>query len=127
MEGVARRRASAATGSDAKRGTSRVPVFMYLSDFREEALQHIIEALDPRLVERVTSLTVKDFTALKEAGVFHAAHMNAAIYQFKLFEDSSLRYVSDEIGLWEHSVKRSDLATMTPEEAATAVEVGQPQ
>jgi hypothetical protein len=85
---------------------SRVPVFMYLTDFREEALEHIIEALDPKLFERVTGLTVKDFTALKGAGVFNAAHMNAAIYQFKLFEDSSLAYVSDQIGLWDHLAAR---------------------
>jgi hypothetical protein len=33
--------------------------------------------------------------------------MNPAIYQLKLFEDSSLVSVADQIGLWDHAVKRS--------------------
>ena len=95
---------------------------MYLTEHREESLQNIIEALDPTLFERVTGLTVKDFTTLKQIGVFNAAHMNAAIYQFKLFEDSSLLYVSDQIGLWDHTVSRSALEGMSPEQAINAVE-----
>jgi hypothetical protein len=50
--------------------------------------------------------------------------MNAAIYQSKLLEDSSLLYVSDRVGLWDHSVSRRDLAEMSPEEAAKTVEAG---
>lgn len=100
---------------------SRVPVFMYLTDYREESLQDIIEGLDTRLFERVTGLTLADFTALKEAGVFSAGQMNAAIYQFKLFEDSSLVYVSDRIGLWDRSVSRTELAGMTPPQVERAL------
>ncbi len=88
-----------------------VPVFMYLTDFREEALVDVIESLDTQLFERVTGLTLDDFHKLSEIGVFHPAHMNEAIWQFRLFELASLDYLDisplDEtqrrIGLWDRS------------------------
>lgn len=93
-----------------------IPVFMYLTDFREEALVDVIESLDTQLFERVTGLTIEDFRMLSEAGVFHPGHMNEAIWQFRLFERASLDYLSilseDEsrpIGLWDRSASRSDV------------------
>jgi hypothetical protein len=88
-----------------------VPVFMYLTDFREEALVDVIESLDTQLFERVTGLTLNDFHKLSEVGVFHPSHMNEAIWQFRLFERASLHYLGDEVGaadpdrvgLWDHS------------------------
>jgi hypothetical protein len=88
-----------------------VPVFMYLTDHREEALVDVIESLDTQLFERVTGLTLGDFHKLAEVGVFHPAHMNEAIWQFRLFERVSLHYLGDElgheepgrVGLWDHS------------------------
>lgn len=88
-----------------------VPVFMYLTDFREEALVDVIESLDTQLFERVTGLTLADFHKLSEVGVFHPAHMNEAIWQFRLFERASLHYLGDDaggaeldrVGLWDHS------------------------
>jgi hypothetical protein len=87
-----------------------VPVFMYLTDHREEALVDVIESLDTQLFERVTGLTLDDFHKLAEVGVFHPAHMNEAIWQFRLFERVSLHYLgaelgyeeSDRVGLWDH-------------------------
>lgn len=89
-----------------------VPVFMYLTDFREEALVDVIKSLDTQLFERVTGLTLEDFQKLSDVGVFHPAHMNEAIWQFRLFERASLDYlgtVPDELkhykfGLWDKSV-----------------------
>ena len=86
-----------------------VPVFMYLTDFREEALVDVIEALDTQLFERVTGLTIEDFRMLSEVGVFNPLHMNEAIWQFRLFERASLDYLSEDsadvgparIGLWD--------------------------
>jgi hypothetical protein len=46
---------------------SRVPVFVYLTDLRDEALQQVITSLDPRLFERVTGLAMANFVAIKEA------------------------------------------------------------
>jgi len=60
----------------------------------------------------VTGLTLEDFQKLSDVGVFHPAHMNEAIWQFRLFERASLDYlgtVPDELkphkfGLWDKSV-----------------------
>lgn len=89
-----------------------VPVFMYLTDFREEALVDVIESLDTQLFERVTGLTLDDFHKLSDVGVFHPAHMNEAIWQFRLFERASLDYLGTashddkphRFGLWDKSV-----------------------
>jgi len=90
---------------------AKVPVFMYVTDFREEALKHVIESLDTSLFERVTGLTVGDFKLLNSIGVFSAQHMNAAIYQFKSFETASLHYADQDrglgklskVGLWDRT------------------------
>lgn len=91
---------------------AKVPVFMYVTDYREEALKHVIESLDSSLFERVTGLTVDDFKLLNAIGVFNAQHMNRAIYQFKSFETQSLRYAEEDraadaqpqlVGLWNRS------------------------
>lgn len=88
---------------------ARVPVFMYGTDFREEALKHVIESLDPELFERVTGLTIADFKLLSDLGLFNARNLDAAIWQFRQFERASLRYAESDtakegpvkIGLWE--------------------------
>lgn len=90
-----------------------IPVFMYLTDYREEALVHVIESLDTQLFERVTGLTLDDFHKLAEVGVFNPVHMDEAIWQFRLFERASLDYLGtqfpgsepDELGLWETTKK----------------------
>jgi hypothetical protein len=92
---------------------ARVPVFMYGTDFRETALKDVIESLDSKLFERVTGLTIDDFALLSELGLFHARNMDAAIWQFRQFERSSLRYAEaqpdldepGEFGLWDRSVE----------------------
>lgn len=91
-----------------------IPVFMYLTDFREQALVDVIESLDTQLFERVTGLTLDDFHKLAEVGVFHAAHMNEAIWQFRMLERTSLTYLgldgvddgNRSIGLWDRSTER---------------------
>jgi hypothetical protein len=95
----------------------KIPVFMYVTDFREEALKDVIESLDSDLFTRVTGLTVDDFRLLNKIGVFSPQHMDAAIYQFKAFETASLHYadetVPDEtghkVGLWDTSIDASEL------------------
>jgi len=95
---------------------AKVPVFMYATDFREEALKHVIESLDSALFERVTGLTVDDFKLLNQLGLFNAQHMNAAIYQFKSFETASLHYADRstpdhlaKVGLWDRSIDSPEL------------------
>ena len=40
---------------------TRVPVFMYLTDYRERSLKDVITQLEPGLFKKVTGLTVKGF------------------------------------------------------------------
>ena len=71
---------------------TRIPIFMYLSDYREETLKHVITQLEPNLFKRVTGINIKDFELLVSLGVFNAPLMNDAVYKFKRYEDSSLSY-----------------------------------
>lgn len=71
---------------------TRVPVFMYLTDYREHTLKDVITQLEPGLFKRVTGLGVKDFELLVSLGVFNSGLMNDAVYKFKRYEDVSLNY-----------------------------------
>jgi hypothetical protein len=71
---------------------TRIPAFMYLTDFRENTLQDVITKLEPDLFLTVTGLTVKDFYLLVRLKVFNTEHMNQAVFAFRRYEDSSLRY-----------------------------------
>jgi len=77
---------------------TRVPVFMYLTDYRERTLKDVITQLEPGLFQKVTGLTVRDFELLVSLGVFNGPLMNDAVYKFKRYEDSSLKYT----GLVKH-------------------------
>lgn len=71
---------------------TRVPVFMYLTDYRERSLKDVITQLEPGLFKKVTGLSVKEFELLVSLNVFNSALMNDAVYKFKRYEDSSLIY-----------------------------------
>lgn len=75
---------------------TRIPAFMYLTDFRENTLQDVITKIEPELFETVTGLTVKDFDLLKGLRVFNTEKMNAAVFAFRRYEDASLRYTGIE-------------------------------
>ena len=72
---------------------TRIPAFMYLTDFRENTLYDIITMIEPDLFKRVTGLSVEDFSLLVNLGVFNSIHMNRAIFAFRRYEDASLSYV----------------------------------
>jgi hypothetical protein len=75
---------------------TRIPAFMYLTDFRENTLQDVITKLEPDLFLAVTGLTVKDFHLLVRLKVFNTEHMNQAVFAFRRYEDASLRYTGIE-------------------------------
>jgi hypothetical protein len=75
---------------------TRIPAFMYLTDFRENTLQDVITKLEPDLFHAVTGLTVKDFNLLVRLRVFNTEHMNQAVFAFRRYEDASLRYTGIE-------------------------------
>lgn len=71
---------------------TRIPVFMYLTDYREYTLYDVIHQLEPELFRKVTGLTLPDFDLLVSLGVFNRELMNDAVYKFKRYEDASLVY-----------------------------------
>lgn len=94
---------------------TRVPIFMYLTDYRERSLRDIITQLEPELFKRVTGLEIADFEILLALGVFNATLMNEAIFKFKRYEDASLRYAGidrhskdEPVGLFDTVISRED-------------------
>jgi hypothetical protein len=75
---------------------TRIPAFMYLTDFRENTLQDVITKLEPELFLAVTGLTVNDFHLLVRLKVFNTEQMNQAVFAFRRYEDASLRYTGIE-------------------------------
>jgi len=75
---------------------TRIPAFMYLTDFREHTLQDVITKLEPELFLTVTGLTVTDFNLLVRLKVFNTEQMNQAVFAFRRYEDASLRYTGIE-------------------------------
>ena len=93
---------------------TRIPVFMYLSDYREYSLKDVIQQLEPALFKKVTGLTVKDFNLLVSLNVFNEALMNDAVYKFKRYEDGSLvytginRHEGEKVGLYNTVLSAED-------------------
>jgi len=93
---------------------TRVPIFMYLTDYRERTLRDVITKLEPGLFKRVTGLEVKDFELLVSLNVFNSALMNDAVYKFKRYEDASLVYTGinkhegEDIGLYDTVLSPKD-------------------
>lgn len=93
---------------------TRVPVFMYLTDYRERSLKYVITQLEPGLFKKVTGLNVKDFELLVSLGVFNSALMNDAVYKFKRYEDASLEYIGinrhegENVGLYDTVLSAKD-------------------
>ncbi len=71
---------------------TRIPVFMYLTDYREQALKDVITQLEPGLFKKVTGLNVKDFELLVSLNLFNSSLMDDAVYKFRRYEDASLEY-----------------------------------
>lgn len=97
---------------------TRVPVFMYLTDYREYSLKDVITQLEPELFRKVTGLKVKDFELLVSLNVFNESLMNDAVYKFKRYEDASLEYTginrheNEPVGLYSTVLSRSDYEEM---------------
>ena len=97
---------------------TRIPVFMYLTDYRERSLKDVITQLEPGLFKKVTGLDGKDFKLLVSLGVFNDALMNDAVYKFKRYEDSSLSYTGinrhegEDRGGWDTVISEEDYNKM---------------
>ena len=90
---------------------TRIPIFMYLTDYRERTLRDVITLLEPSLFKRVTGLEVKDFELLVSLNVFNGPLMNDAVFKFKRYEDASLVYTGinkhegEDVGGWDTTLK----------------------
>lgn len=97
---------------------TRIPVFMYLTDYREQCLKDVITQLEPGLFKKVTGLDVKDFELLVSLGVFNDSLMNDAVYKFKRYEDASLSYAGinrhegEKVGGYDTVISNEDYSSM---------------
>ena len=104
---------------------TRIPVFMYLTDYRERTLKDVITQLEPGLFKKVTGLDVPDFEMLCTLGVFNASLMNDAIFKFKRYEDSSLSYTGIDkhegmdVGGWDTTLKKEEYDQLFYNQQAT--------
>ncbi|WP_018676706.1 GIY-YIG nuclease family protein [Riemerella columbina] len=93
---------------------TRIPVFMYLSSYREQTLRDVILYVESDLFKKVTGLSVEDFELLEKIGVFNGALMNDAVFKFKRYEDSSLgytgldRYQPERIGGYNTTISQGE-------------------
>lgn len=103
---------------------TRIPIFMYLTDYRERSLVDVITQLEPGLFKKVTGLTLKDFNLLVSIGVFNEGLMNQAVYNFKRYEDASLVYLGiskhegKDVGLWKTVLTSGEYKSSFPNEDA---------
>lgn len=72
---------------------TRIPVFMYLTDIREKAVEEVIRGQDRDLFTKVTGLTLEDFDLLMSLKLFNRQKMNDAVLAFRSFESDSLAYL----------------------------------
>lgn len=97
---------------------TRIPVFMYLTDYRERSLKDVITQLEPGLFKKVSGLTVKDFELLVSLGVFNGPLMERSVFDFKRYEDASLSYTGinkhegQNVGGFATTVSADDFAAM---------------
>ena len=109
---------------------TRVPVFMYLTDYREYSLQDVITQLEPDLFKKVTGSGVKDFELLVSLNVFNESLMNDAVYKFKRYEDASLIYTGidkhtgENVGLFNTVLSHADYEAMTGQLAKSSAADG---
>jgi hypothetical protein len=97
-----------------KKFATRIPVFMYLTDYRERTLKDVISELEPGLFNKVVGIKKKEFHTLLSLGVFNSINMNESVFLFKRYEDSSLSYLGKykhegkDIGLWDTVITADD-------------------
>lgn len=104
---------------------TRIPIFMYLTDFREHSLEDVITQLEPGLFKKVTGLDVKDFYLLVSLGLFNKGVMNDAVYKFRRYEDSSLSYTGldkhqgQSVGLYNTVLSREDYERLSAQQQSS--------
>ena len=97
---------------------SRLPVFMYMTDCREQSVSDVIQTYEPDLFKLVTGLEPNDYRIFIELGVFDRTKMNQACGAFRKYEDSSMTYSGidkhegEEMGLFDISISPENYKKM---------------
>ena len=98
-----------------KKIASRLPIFMYLTDYREHSLKEVITKLEPDLFLKATGLSVKTFEQMVSIGAFNESLLNDAVVQFRRYESASLEYAGiakhdphEDIGLFSTVISKED-------------------
>ena len=97
---------------------SRLPVFMYMTDCREQTVNDVICTYEPDLFKLVTGLETDDYKTFIELGVFDSAKMNSACGAFRRYEHSSMTYSGinkhdgEEMGLFDISISPENYKKM---------------
>ena len=107
---------------------SRIPAFMYLTDYREQCIKDVITQIEPDLFKKVTGLDVKDFDVLCSIGLFDPEKMNQGIFGFRKYENASLSYTGidmhedEDVGGWDTVLKRDEYETLYSKQQETMTE-----
>ena len=107
---------------------SRIPAFMFLTDYREQTLKDVITQIEPDLFRKVTGLTVKNFETLCSIGLFDSEKMNQGIFGFRRYENSSLSYTGidkhegEDVGGWDTVLKRDEYNALYAKQQATMID-----
>lgn len=110
---------------------TRIPIYMYLTDYREYTLKDVITKLEPMLFKKVTGLSIRDFDLLISLNVFNGPLMNDAVYNFKRYEDSSLSYTGlpskhkgKDVGLYDTVLSAEDYALLNESQQYSMHSIG---
>lgn len=92
----------------------RIPVFMYLTDYREDSLSDVILKIEPGLFKEVTFIDKEVFEDLCNIGLFNAIDLDHTIGDFRRLEEASLQYmgggrIEKNIGLLDTVVSKDSL------------------
>lgn len=74
--------------------------FIYMTEFREYNVIHVIETKDPKFFETVTGITKEDFSKLCEIGFINKQALNRIVREFRHQEETSLNpeeYILEQI------------------------------
>lgn len=102
---------------------TRLPIFMYLTDDREKCLKELITQIETDLFIKTTGITLETFEELCKINIFNVQSLNAAIFAFKKYEDSSLNYLgnskqnTDIITGWDSTYTKEEVDEIIKEKS----------
>ena len=92
----------------------RIPIFMYLTDYREDSLGDVIKKIEPELFKDVTFVDKEVFEDFCNIGIFNSINLDQTIGDFRRLEEASLNYMGGgnqetKVGLLDTVISREDL------------------